>query len=56
MLDNHLISVYNKLDIIYNKIWIYIFSEDTMIVKLLDEPNIVYEAAMLLYDEANNIS
>ena len=27
-----------------------------MIVKLLSEPNIVYEAAMLLYDAANNIS
>jgi len=27
-----------------------------MIVKLLSEPNIVYEAAMLLYDNANNIS
>ncbi len=27
-----------------------------MIVKLLSEPNVVYEAAMLLYDAANNIS
>ena len=27
-----------------------------MIVKLISEPNIVYEAAMLLYDTANGIS
>jgi DNA-binding transcriptional ArsR family regulator len=27
-----------------------------MIVKLLTEPNVVYEAAMLLYDAANNVS
>ncbi len=33
-----------------------IISEEKMIVKLLSEPNIVYEAAMLLYDSANNIS
>ena len=27
-----------------------------MIVKLLADPNIVYESAMLLYDSVNNIS